>query len=286
MTSPPRSVLPHRSRRQRLAELRVLGIDLAWATNKRSGVSNETGVVAVERDGTVVDAGWTRGLDETLDWMEANAGAEAFAMVDAPLVVTNAVGQRACEKQTGQRYGKWKVSANSTNLNSRNLGGQELRLLLEQRGWSYSAGWSGPPAKGRHFSECYPFTALVGAAELGYDEERPVYKRKPKAMATSEFRPLRAAVCDDLLARLDALAVADPPLRLRSHPVTAALLDEKSPIVDAAYKHREDLVDAAICAWTGLLWLQHGLERCQVLGEDEQASGATIIAPARPIQRR
>lgn len=266
--------------------MRVLGIDLAWATNKKSGVSNETGVVAVEPDGTVVDAGWTRGLNETLDWIAANAGADTFAMIDAPLVVTNAAGQRACEQQTGQRYGRWKVSANSTNLTSRSLGGQELRILLEAGGWIYNAGWSGPPVSGRHFSECYPYTALVGAAELGYDDERPVYKRKPKSMTTSAFRQHRAATCDDLIGRLDALAAVDPALRLRSHPVTAALLDERSPIVDVAYKHREDLVDAAICAWSGLLWLCHGLERCQVLGDDEQVSAATIIAPARPSQRR
>ena len=132
--------------------MRVLGIDLAWATNKKSGVSNETGVVAVELDGTVVDAGWARGLDETLQWIDAFSGAESFAMIDAPLVVTNDSGQRTCEKQTGQRYWKWKVSANSTNRGSRNLGGQELRLLLEERGWSYSSGWAGPPATGRRFS--------------------------------------------------------------------------------------------------------------------------------------
>src|SRR4051812_14623828 len=101
--SPQRSSLPHRSRLQWVAEMRVLGIDLAWATNKKDGVSNQTGVVAVEHDGTVVDAGWTRGLNETLEWIAANAGAEAFAMIDAPLVVTNTAGQLACEQQTGQR---------------------------------------------------------------------------------------------------------------------------------------------------------------------------------------
>ncbi len=266
--------------------MRVLGIDLAWATNKKSGVSNETGVVAVELDGTVVDAGWTRGLDETLAWVEANAGVEAFAMIDAPLMVTNDAGQRVCEKQTGQRYGKWKVFANSTNLNSPNLGGQELRLLLEKRGWSFSSGWTGPQAAGRHFSECYPYTTLVGAIELRYDDERPIYKRKPKGISTAAFRLRRAIVCDDLVSRLESLAEADPPLQLSSHSVTAALLSEKSPLVDQAYKHREDLIDAAICAWTGLLWLRHGLIRCQVLGDLEQAVGATIIAPARPSQRR
>jgi len=266
--------------------MRVLGIDLAWATNKKSGVSNETGVVAVEFDGTVVAAGWTRGLDETLAWIEANAQDDTFAMIDAPLVVTNSGGQRACEKQTGQRYGRWKVAANSSNLNSPNLGGQQLRLLLEQRGWNYSAGWAGPPTAGRHFGECYPYTTLVGATELGYGDARPVYKRKPRKTPVAAFRPQRAVVCDDLIARLDQLARADPPLQLRSHPLTKALLGEKTPTADKAYKHREDLIDAAICAWTGLLWLQYGLERCQVLGDHEEANGATIIAPARDSQRR
>ncbi len=212
--------------------------------------------------------------------------ASQAALLDEPVEeLGEPVGQRALEKQTGQRHGRWKVSANSTNLNSPNLGGQKLRLLLEKRGWNYSAGWTGPPAAGRHLSECYPYTTLVGAGELRYDDERPVYKRKPNAMAMAEFRVHRADVCDGLISRMDSLAEADPPLRLRSHPVTSALLAEKSPIVDQAYKHREDLIDAAICAWTGLLWLQHGLTRCQVLGDDQQAAGATIIAPARTSQR-
>ena len=40
--------------------------------------------------------------------------------------------------------------------------------------------------------------------------------------------------------------------------------------------------DAALCVWTGLLWWHHGLVRCQVIGD----SSATVIAPARPEQRR
>ena len=41
--------------------------------------------------------------------------------VNAPLVVRNTVGQRLCETQVGRRYGKWKVSANSTSLQSPRL---------------------------------------------------------------------------------------------------------------------------------------------------------------------
>lgn len=58
---------------------------------------------------------------------------------------------------------------------------------------------------------------------------------------------------------------------------------------DAAYKHREDLIDALLCAWTAAFWVRHGLARCQVLGLPAVTDGtpaATIIVPARPEQRR
>ena len=264
--------------------MRVLGIDLAWADSTATRPANETGVVAVDVDGLIIDAGWTVGIDETTEWMLAHAADDTIAMIDAPLVVTNETGQRLCEKQVGQRYGRWKVSANSTNCSSKGLGGVALRQRLEGLGWRYSDGHGGPPTSGRSVSECYPYTALVGAKEFGYDVERPVYKRKPKKMKVAPFRVHRACVADDLIDRLDALSVADPPLLLRSPPATESLLADPSPTEDHPYKHREDLIDAAICAWTGLLWLRHGYDRCQVLGETGAGLLATIIAPARPSQ--
>jgi len=85
------------------------------------------------------------------------------------------------------------------------------------------------------------------------------------------------------------LAGADPPFRLDSHPLTRQLAAEPSPLNDAAYKHREDLIDALLCAWTAALWFRHGTNRCQILGFPQQGATepiATIIAPARPEQRR
>ena len=85
------------------------------------------------------------------------------------------------------------------------------------------------------------------------------------------------------------LADADPPLRLDSHPITGQLAAEPSPLNDAAYKHREDLIDALLCAWTAAVWTRHGTDRCQILGpsgSDTAEPAATIIAPARPEQRR
>jgi predicted RNase H-like nuclease len=264
--------------------VRVLGVDLAWRDSTPERPANETGVVAVDQSGVIVDAGWTCGVAETVAWMSSVAlGADdGLAMIDASLVVENASGQRLCETQVGQRYGRWKVSANSTNLATPHQAGATLLRALEAGGWRCHDGDSGPPRSGRWLCETYPYATLVGAPELGYDVARPVYKRKPRAMEAAAFRPARAAVCDDLIARVDALRDADPPIDIRSHPVTAALVDQTSPLDDRTYKHREDLLDAVLCAWTGLLWLRHGITRCQVLGDPP----ATIIVPARPEQRR
>jgi hypothetical protein len=106
-----------------------------------------------------------------------------------------------------------------------------LRERLEAAGWSYSDGRKGPPRSGRALSECYPYTTIVGAEKLGYEDKRPAYKRKPKRMRAAEWCPLRTAACDELIRRVAGLVAADPPMDLASHPHTRALVvvDEPSP---------------------------------------------------------
>lgn len=269
---------------------RFVGVDLAWGLGRPGVAANETGVAVLDPSGRVLDAGWTRGPAETVGWLlAATAGDTALTFIDAPLVVDNASGQRLCEAQVGQRYGRWKVSANNTNTHSPRLAGVDLRQRLEVEGWRYSDGLDGPPVAGRTLSECYPYTTLVGAAEFGYEAERPRYKRSPRKMAAARWRVLRANSCDELIQRLARLKGADPPLDLDSHPVTDQLAAEPSPLAHVAYKHREDLIDALLCAWTAALWTRYGLTRCQVLGPPSRppdTAAATIIAPARAEQRR
>jgi predicted RNase H-like nuclease len=267
-----------------------VGVDLAWGEGTPVKPPNETGVAVIDGSGRVRDAGWTRGVADTVDWVVRAAGdGPALLFVDAPLVVSNPGGQ--CETAVGRCYGRWKVSANTTNLASRALAGVALRRLLEERGWAYHDGRDGPPAGGRAMSECYPYTTLVGAPELGYfaDGARPRYKRRPRTLAAADWRAVRTAACDELIHRMAGLASADPPLRLDSHPVTRRLREEPSPVAGTAYKHREDLIDALLCAWTAALWARHGLARCQALGarlDPGPGPLATIIAPATGPQRR
>ena len=265
-----------------------VGLDLAWkeSIGKKN---NESGIVMLNAFGEIIEAVWTIGIQNTIDWLKHNCHEQVLLFVDAPLVVNNQTGQRLCEKQIGQRYWRWKVSANSTNLRKTDLAGKVLFDQLLSQGWEYHDGIEGPRfGCGRFFSECYPYTSIVGAQELNYEFERPCYKRKPKGMNNREFRNLRKNECDKLIRRVGGLKNNDPPMDLSTHPETNHLLSQESPLDDRDYKHREDLLDAAICAWTAALWCTWGLARCQVLGGNDVAVNgfrSTIIAPARPEQR-
>jgi predicted RNase H-like nuclease len=269
--------------------MRCLGVDLAWGEGSEARPANHSGVVALEASGTISHAGWTIGLTTTIDWIQQHATADTLLFVDAPLIITNATGPRLADRQTGKRYGRWWVSANSVNLNSSRKAGVHLRERLEVLGWRYSDGRDGPPSRGRVLSECYPYTAIVGVPELGYEDKRPPYKRASKGMPAAEAWPIRTAACDELIRRIARLSKCDPPVDITSHAETKRLFEEPSPARWREYKLREDLLDAVICAWTAAYWHRHGFERSQLLGVPEQPADdqllATIIAPARPEQR-
>jgi predicted RNase H-like nuclease len=269
--------------------MRYIGVDLAWGEGNGEKQANETGLALLDDSGRIHEAGWVRGVDAAVAWVLEHAAAGSVVAVDAPLVIPNATGMRQCEKEVGRCYGRWQVSANASNAAMGWQAGVRLRERLEEAGFSYLDGTASPAEDGRGVLECYPYTTIVGMWELGYDTERPRYKRLVPGLPPAEARAQRAAACDDLLRRMAALPAAETPLDLRSHPVTALLLDEPSPEDQTAYKHREDLLDAVVCAWTAAIWHQRGAARTQVLGAssepDPQGRRGTIVAPARPEQR-
>ncbi|MFC9499584.1 transposase [Streptomyces sp. NPDC056982] len=59
-----------------------------------------------------------------------------------------------------------------------------------------------------------------------------------------QWRAVRAAECDRLIAHRAGLDGTDPPLVLSFHPVSRRLHTVPSPQKTADYKHREDFVDA------------------------------------------
>lgn len=250
--------------------------------------------MVADETGRVVDAGWERGIDAVIarvtDHLVDARGTGAVVAVDAPLVVHNAPKtMRDCEREVGRRYGRWGFSAYPSHTGLTWLSGVTLRRRLEELGVAYTEGVAPLAAGGAVMFECYPSTTIVGAEELGYDLAKPRYKTWDPKVSRADGRRARADITDELIRRMSGLVTANPPIDLASHPVTARLIAEASPEADAAFKHREDLLDAAICAWTAAFWHRHGLARCQVLGlgspADEDGRVATIVAPARPEQR-
>ena len=55
--------------------MRVIGIDLAWRDQAEDRLANETGLVAVDPWGHVMEAGWACGTAETLRWIQRLAKA-------------------------------------------------------------------------------------------------------------------------------------------------------------------------------------------------------------------
>ena len=270
--------------------MRYLGVDLAWSDSTRA---RETGFRRSRATAEWSRPGWTVGHERAAAGLEQHADGEARAFADAPLLVLNQPRtQRLCEKQVGQRYGRWKVSANSTNLSTRHLAGVALRReALEARGWAHYDGLSDRfPESARRVSECYPYTTLVGACELGHDRAQPLYKRKPRRLPAAEWRPVRAAARDERIRRIDARSQArgqcsicapTPSHRAFSnHPRSRTWLTSTGRIRSTRCSPRgpRRFGTATVSA------------RCQVLGADdplidERGAHATIIAPARQEQR-
>ncbi|WP_176491632.1 DUF429 domain-containing protein [Curtobacterium sp. 'Ferrero'] len=274
-----------------------LGVDLAWGLGSERKPANETGLVAMASDGTITDAGWARGVDTVTTWIAEHLGPRTLIAVDASLVVTNPTGIREAERQVGQRYGRWKVAANPTNLGSAASAGARLLERLTALGVGYVDSTAAMRERtAPAVFECYPYTTLVGVEELGHDDERPRYKRLDTRIPPAEARARRAVAFDELVHRIRTTPL-DPPLLLDSHPLTAGLA-EPSGVHGPTHKHREDLLDGALCAWTAAFWERHGDGRVQVLGRDpglpsdpaeppdEAGRRPVIVAPARPSQRR
>ncbi|WP_251858257.1 DUF429 domain-containing protein [Herbiconiux sp. L3-i23] len=270
--------------------MQYFGVDLAWGVGSAARPANESGLVVIDERGVVIDAGWARGVDEVAEWITERMAGGAVVAADGPLVVHNAPRiMRECEREVGRRYGRWGFSAYPSHPGLGWLSGVALRERLESAGIAYTDGTRVSAADELVMFECYPSTTIVGMPELGYDERKPRYKGRDPKLSPAESRVTRAAICDELIQRVATLRDADPPVDLMSHPVTAALVSEPSPLSDRVYKHREDLLDAVLCAWTASIWHRHGEARTLILGRDsepdESGRRATIVAPARAEHR-
>jgi predicted RNase H-like nuclease len=224
-----------------------VGVDLAWGYRARSGLA------AVDETGRLLDVTSVRTDEEILSWVDVLA-AEVVA-IDAPLVVTNPVGMRECERAIARAYGRYGASCHTSN--STRMPAPRAAALAQGR-WVVDAR---PGSPGPVCLEVYPHAGLVGLFELPY---RLAYKKGPVALRRTGF--------EGLVGLLEGWPVLDldvPPWQgLRTQLAAATRQVDLDRV--------EDQLDAVVCA--GLALLHHRGELV-VYGDP---LGGHVVAPPPP----
>jgi predicted RNase H-like nuclease len=239
--------------------VRFVGVDLAWGGRRPSGLA------VLDPGGAVVVEGWATTDEEIGDSLAAHDPGGAVVALDAPLVVGNPAGtSRGCEAELQRRYGRVGAGPYPTNLGL--LGGRVRAMELVRRSGRPYLTVPRDPGRGTGWwaVEVFPAPALVELGGLG----RAVrYKKGPPEARRAGLRAV--------VAVLEGLAGADPPLRLDPAGVLARELHRLDGLRGAGLKAVEDLADAHVCAYVGLWWWAHGRAATLVAGDD--ATGAILV---------
>lgn len=239
-----------------------IGFDLAWSARNRSGAC------ALLADGgdAVRVAALAHGatLAELEQFALRHAAPRCLVGVDAPLVVRNEQGSRACDRLLTSVFGRQGGGAYPANRRLLSKDGAPPRgeELLERLA---RHGFEAPPRldsrAARQVHEVHPHGAWLRLFAL---ERRLAYKEKTRDLALHLSERARA---------LELLGSLREP-RIAGYAQVRPLL-EAGDMPAKERKRREDLMDALVCALVAW-WRSRG--QCQALGDEE---GGFVLAPAR-----
>ena len=237
-----------------------VGVDLAWNTNAA------TGIAVVDEAGALLSSATLHTDEQIISWMTRPDWQPVTSAVDAPLVVTNATGQRTCERMIAQAFGRYNASCHTSNLGVAYFNPPRGATLAGRLGWNLDPAHTGT-AQRPGCIEVYPHPAMVGLFHLG-----SVLPYKAKSGRTVDFR--RSAFVE-LLDRMETLQ----HLRLAENLRWAGL---RQAVVAASrqveLERVEDEIDAIFCAHLAWLW-HHDCESLQIYGD---VSSGYIVAPPPP----
>ncbi len=239
----------------------VAGVDLAWMSS-RNPTALAWGTVAGK---TLEIAGVAEniyGVDAVVGQL-ARLPALSGIAIDAPLIIPNATGQRACERAIGSAYSSRKAACHTSNLKLYpHSDSVALALRLQQLGFSHLGCQAG-----RWQLECYPHPALIEI--FGLPERHQYKKGRVQDRRRGQVR----------LAQMIRRLAGSPVLRLTIPDVLSAYFDAgRIPLLRGqALKHNEDVLDAILCAYiAGLFHI--GVDE-KVFGD---ASMGYIYVPQQP----
>ncbi len=223
--------------------MHFVGVDLAWGDRK------PTGLAVLDEDGRLVHVSAAVADGDIVEALAPYVADACLVAIDAPLIVTNATGNRPAEAALNKDFARFDAGAHPSNT-----GKPEFRE--QPRGARVAAllGLDMNPRSGRarRAVEVYPHPATVALFRLGRTLK---YKNKPGR----DLEQLRGALIV-LLGLIEGLASADPPLLVDGHgrdqSGPTAWSGLRSAVERAGRKSElrvvEDQVDAVVCAYVAL----------------------------------
>jgi predicted RNase H-like nuclease/ppGpp synthetase/RelA/SpoT-type nucleotidyltranferase len=243
-----------------------VGLDLAWGERK------PTGVAVLNADGRLLHVS-TQGTDEAIvESLAPYVGGDCLVAIDAPLVVTNATGNRPGEAALNRDFARFDAGAHPANTGKAEFAGTPRGARVAR-----ALGLDIDPASGsrRRAIEVYPHPATVALFRLGRTLK---YKQKPgRTVAQLRSELLR------LMELLEGLADSDVPLHVADQDQWKALV----ALVESAerkseLRRAEDQVDAVVCAYVGL-FAERRPEQTTTYGDVESGY---IVTPTLPEGHR
>ena len=249
--------------------MHFVGVDLAW------GDRRPTGLAVLDDEGYLLHVSAAASDDAIVAALAPYVEDDCLVAIDAPLIVTNAIGNRPAEAALNKDFARFDAGAHPSNT-----GRQEFRE--QPRGARIAArlalDMNPRSGRARRAIEVYPHPATVAMFRLGRTLK---YKSKPGR----DLEQLRSELIV-LLGLLEGLASADPPLFVSGHPADPRAARTWQALRSAVEKAGrkgdlrvvEDQVDAVICAYVALFATRQQ-QRTTTYGDFETGY---IVTPTLP----
>ncbi|QEN16160.1 bifunctional ribonuclease/(p)ppGpp synthase [Mycolicibacterium sp. ELW1] len=216
--------------------MHFVGLDLAWGERK------PTGVAALDDDGRLVHIATAQDDSSILEEVRPFVDGPCLVAIDAPLIVTNATGQRGCETDLNRDFAKFEAGAHPSNMGKPEFAGTPRGARIAE-----ALGLDMDPNSraSRRAIEVYPHPATVVLFRLG----RTLKYKQKQGRSLPQLRTELLRLMDEI----ERLAHATVPLRVGDHPEWIAM---RATVENAQRKSElrraEDPIDAVVCAYVGM----------------------------------
>lgn len=219
--------------------MQLAGIDLAWHSSK-----NKTALaIGKLRDGVLTlgsIAGGLFGVDAIATCLSELPDLSGIA-IDAPLIIRNTTGQRACETLIGKEYGSRHAACHTSNLTllEKKKDGMQLSQVLLSRGFQHLG-----EIAGKWQIECYPHPALIEIFNLMVRHPYKKGRVSDKRRGQCELAEMLLSLSQSSVLRLTIPEDLSQPLQ-HSHIASLG---------SVALKQNEDMLDAIVCLYVAGLY--------------------------------